>query len=353
MKTRSIYKNKHFVIPIATAGVSVILGYILAYINSGMAMPLTSIPEFVRQGWIIILQILGFFYLVYYTVSYFNRKYEATPNRINRFLQEILVIVIVGFLVEEVFRLLFVRFNVVPEDPATLNPKLRQLQMLSMTFLLVIYGMVTSVRIFFNLQQRQLEIIKWQKDYAQSQFEGLKNQLNPHFLFNSLSILTSLVYIDADKAEAFIDKLSKTYRYLLEVKEKDLVELRQEMEFLQGYTFLVSERFGKKLAIVNNVNRDAWSWLLPPHSLMIVLEYIIANNAMSSAKPLQITISLEGGHVVIRYNAAPKAQIESTSAQQLHALKERYQNLHGVAVEESLFDGTNLIKYRLLGPSDK
>jgi two-component system, LytTR family, sensor kinase len=353
MKTGPIYRNKHFVIPVATACVSLILGYILAYINSGMAMPLTLIPEFVRQGWIIILQILGFFYLVYYAVRYFNRKYEAAPNNVNRFFREILVIVIAGFLVEEVFRLLFVRFNVVPEDPLTLNPKLRQLQMLSMTFLLVIYGIVTSVRIFFNLQQRQLEIIKWQKEYAQSQFEGLKNQLNPHFLFNSLSILTSLVYVDADKAEAFIEKLSKTYRYLLEVKEKDRVELRQELEFLRGYTFLVSERFGKKLDIVNNVNSDAWTFLIPPHSLMIALEYIIANNAMSSTKPLQITIGVQRSHVVIAFNPLPKAQIESTSAQQFEALKERYQNLHGVAVEELSLDGTNLIKYPLLTAGDK
>jgi len=353
MKTGQIYRNKHFVIPVATACVSLILGYILAYINSGMAMPLTLIPEFVRQGWIIILQILGFFYLVYYAVRYFNRKYEAAPNNVNRFFREILVIVIAGFLVEEVFRLLFVRFNVVPEDPLTLNPKLRQLQMLSMTFLLVIYGIVTSVRIFFNLQQRQLEIIKWQKEYAQSQFEGLKNQLNPHFLFNSLSILTSLVYVDADKAEAFIEKLSKTYRYLLEVKEKDRVELRQELEFLRGYTFLVSERFGKKLDIVNNVNSDAWTFLIPPHSLMIALEYIIANNAMSSTKPLQITIGVQRSHVVIAFNPLPKAQIESTSAQQLEALKERYHNLHGVAVEELSLDGTNLIKYPLLTAGDK
>jgi two-component system, LytTR family, sensor kinase len=353
MKTGPIYRNKHFVIPVATIGLSLMLGYILAYINSGVVLSFTLIPEFLKQGWTIILQILAFFYLVFYTVTYFNKKYEATPNKIDRFIQEISIIVLAGFVVEEIFRMLLIRFSVVPEDPVTLNPKLRQLQMLSMTFLLVIYGIVTSVRIFFNLQQRQLEIIKWQKEYAQSQFEGLKNQLNPHFLFNSLSILTSLVYVDADKAEAFVEKLSKTYRYLLEVKEKDIVELRQEMEFLQGYTFLVSERFGRKLAIVNNVSRDAWTLMIPPHSLMIALEYIIANNAMSSAKPLQISIGVEGSYLVITYNPAPKAQIESTSAQQFEALKERYQNLHWGVVEEVSLDEKNLIKYPLLTAGDK
>lgn len=283
------------------------------------------LQRFIIEGWIIILQTIALFYLVYYSVNYFNKKYAARPNSLSRFLQEILFVSITGFIVQEIFRALFIRISVVPEDPATLNTKLRQLQMVSMVFLLVIYALVTTVRIFRYLQQKQLELVKWQKEYAQSQFEGLKNQLNPHFLFNSLSILTALVYVDADRAEEFIEKLSKTYRYLLEQKDKDKVPLRKEMDFFEGYKFLVEQRFGKKLQFKVHLAERQLSKQLAPHSLMAALEYIIANNTMSSAKPLVIEMYANDDTLFIKYCCQTKAQIESNSEKQLMTLKERYQ----------------------------
>jgi hypothetical protein len=353
MTTAPFYRSKHFLIPLAAIGISLMLGHILSFVNTGRLLPARLIPEFARQGWTIILQVIVFFYLVYYAVTYYNREFSTAPNSAGRYLREILVVFVTGFIIEETFRWLFIRFNVVPESPETLNPKLRLLQMLSMMFLLVIYGIVTSIRIFFNLQQRQLEIIKWQKEFAQSQFEGLKNRLNPHFLFNSLSILSSLVYVDANKAEAFIEKLSRTYRYLLEFKDKDRVELKQETRFLEDYCFLISERFGKKLVVVNEVVEEDCKQLLPPHSLMIALEYIIANNAMSSAKPLQINIKTAGQYLDITYSHHPKTQIESASQEQLNALKERYESLYGRFVEETFSNGKGIIKYPLLKPGEE
>ncbi|WP_018617305.1 sensor histidine kinase [Segetibacter koreensis] len=349
MTARPFYKSKHVAIPLAGLAVNTILGETLVYINNGRLLPLVAVRQYLTEAWPIILQTIALFYLVYYTVNYFNKKYASAPNSISRFLQEILFVSIAGFIVQEIFRFLFIKYTVVAESPATLNPKLRQLQMMSMTFLLVIYAMVTSFRIFQYLQQKQLELVQWQREYTQSQFEGLKNQLNPHFLFNSLSILTSLVYTDADKAEEFIGKLSKSYRYLLEQKDKEKVPLKKEMEFFEGYKYLVEQRFGKKLQFKVQVNETELNKELPPHSLMIALEYIIANNAMSAAKPLVVELSTEDNDLLINYCCQAKSQIEGNSEKQLMTLKERYSYLLPERPMQIISHGeTSTILYPLL-----
>ena len=87
------------------------------------------------------------------------------------------------------------------------------------------------------------------KENALAQFEALKNQVSPHFLFNSLSILSSLVHVDANLSEKFIDQLSKAYRYILEQKDNDTVTLKTELDFLQSYAFLLKIRFENKFGL--------------------------------------------------------------------------------------------------------
>ncbi|WP_207492080.1 sensor histidine kinase [Aridibaculum aurantiacum] len=348
-----LYKNQHFIILIASAGILLVLGQVLSYINTGDFVSFGNWNKFFQDAWSVFLQVISFIYLVNFSVQYFNKKYALQPNSLQRFLHELLFISLVGFLIQEVFRNLFIRFSVVPEDPKTLTPKLRQLQMISMVFLLVIYAFFTSLRIFRYLQLKQLELIRWQREFTQNQLEALKNQLNPHFLFNSLSVLTSLVYVDADLAERFIEKLSKTYRYLLEQKDKEKVSLQKELEFLNAYCFLVEQRFGKKLQVQMNINGVNQERSLPPHSLMIAMEYILANNAMSTANPLKIEYKCEKDSVFIQYNHQPKQQVESNSRQQINGLRERYAYLspsRGMKVHEE--SAIHVIEYPLLAADE-
>ncbi len=100
-----------------------------------------------------------------------------------------------------------------------------------------------------ELTMANTQLLKVQKENLQSQFEVLKQQVNPHFLFNSLNVLSSLIKIDPDLAESFTERLSKVYRYVLENKEKDLVSLSTELEFLNAYLFLLEIRFMNKIVI--------------------------------------------------------------------------------------------------------
>ena len=144
-----------------------------------------------------------------------------------------------------------------------------------------------------QLTEANTQLLKAQKENLQSQFEVLKQQVNPHFLFNSLNVLTSLIKIDPDLAESFTERLSKVYRYVLENKEKDLVSLSTELEFLQAYLFLLEIRFMKKLSIEIHIDKSFYDYQVLPIAIQLIIENAIKHNTFSKVQPLQIEIFVD------------------------------------------------------------
>jgi PAS domain S-box-containing protein len=144
-----------------------------------------------------------------------------------------------------------------------------------------------------QLTEANTQLLKVQKENLQSQFEVLKQQVNPHFLFNSLNVLTSLIKIDPDLAESFTERLSKVYRYVLENKEKDLVSLSTELEFLNAYLFLLEIRFMKKLFININIDKSYFDFQILPIAIQLIIENAIKHNTFSKIQPLKIEIYID------------------------------------------------------------
>ncbi|MBE0662670.1 MAG: histidine kinase [Bacteroidales bacterium] len=146
---------------------------------------------------------------------------------------------------------------------------------------------------FSELQLKKNELLQLQKENLQSQFEMLKNQVNPHFLFNSLNVLTSLISVEPELAEKFTGQLSKVYRYVLEHRSDDLVQLRTELDFLKSYIFLLRIRFGDKLEVNYRVDAGNLDLKLPPLSLQILIENAIKHNTFTNRSPLNIDIFVD------------------------------------------------------------
>jgi sensor histidine kinase YesM len=144
-----------------------------------------------------------------------------------------------------------------------------------------------------ELTEANTQLVKLQKENLQSQFEVLKQQVNPHFLFNSLNVLTSLIRIDPTTAEKFTVQLSKVYRYVLENKEKDLVSLGTEMDFLKAYIYLLEIRFADKVSIKSTITeRDAELYVVPL-ALQLLIENAIKHNTFSKKRPLTIEMFID------------------------------------------------------------
>lgn len=144
-----------------------------------------------------------------------------------------------------------------------------------------------------QLTEANTLLLKVQKENLQSQFEVLKQQVNPHFLFNSLNVLSSLIKVDPDLAELFTERLSKVYRYVLENKEKDLVSLITELEFLNAYLFLLEIRFMKKLFIEIRVDKLYHDYQILPIAIQLIIENAIKHNTFSKAQPLKIEVFVD------------------------------------------------------------
>jgi two-component system LytT family sensor kinase len=144
------------------------------------------------------------------------------------------------------------------------------------------------------------------KEYRKSQLMGLKSQVNPHFLFNSLNTLSSLIYEDEEKAEQFLDELSKVYRYLLRNDDEQLVTLETELAFANSYHFLLKARYGEGFHFVIDVPPSKRTLLLPPLTLQMILENIFNCNRINKSTPLLININYVNNCLEIRNSIQPK-----------------------------------------------
>lgn len=181
---------------------------------------------------------------------------------------------------------------------------------------------------YFNWKEALFREERLKSESLKSRYESLKNQVNPHFLFNSLNVLTSLVYEDQDRAVEFIRKLSSVYRYVLEHKDDEVVSLAEELEFLKNYAYLQHIRFGDNFQL--EVQGEA-SGYVAPLAIQLLVENAIKHNVVSEARPLKVDVTLSEKEVSVKNNVQEKLSKDSTGIG-LNNLKARYQYLSDTPV---------------------
>lgn len=172
---------------------------------------------------------------------------------------------------------------------------------------------------------------------ANAQFESLKNQLDPHFLFNSLNVLSSLIDENPSQAQKFTASMSKIYRYVLEQKDKELVTIEDEIEFAKTYCGLLKTRFEDSVNFIFDVKEDDLRRFVVPLSLQLLLENCIKHNLATSSKPLLIRIFTEGDTLCIENNLQIREQIKESAGIGLANIVQRYSLLtkKNVFIEKS------------------
>ncbi|MDZ7776348.1 MAG: histidine kinase [Bacteroidales bacterium] len=137
-------------------------------------------------------------------------------------------------------------------------------------------------------------------------FEVLKSQINPHFLFNSLNVLSGLIQKDQDKAQDFVDEFSHIYRYVLESIEEPLVSLEKELDFINAYMYLQQIRYGKSIEYSIDIPAAMLRYQMPPLSLQVVFENAIKHNQFTGEAPLNIKITVDDHKLVVSNTYRPK-----------------------------------------------
>ncbi|WP_026968402.1 sensor histidine kinase [Algoriphagus terrigena] len=213
---------------------------------------------------------------------------------------------------------------------------------------LVFLAIFTTRSWLMEWRKSAIEAEQLRSEKLASQYQSLKNQLNPHFLFNSLNALSNLVYEDADRSAAFIQKLSRIYRYVLEVQQEELVSLQRELDFAQNFLELQKIRFEENLNFSVKVS-DPKGLFLPPLSLQLLLENAIKHNVASAEDPLFIHIIQKEKELWISNTFQPKSsQTEPSTGVGLNNIKSRYLILSKAQPEVVQTEHEYLVKLPLL-----
>ncbi|WP_456437165.1 histidine kinase [Psychroserpens sp.] len=194
---------------------------------------------------------------------------------------------------------------------------------------------VSIIHVIFFYNRYQKNKIKEQKviaGTASAKFDALKNQLDPHFLFNSLNVLTSLIEENPKNAQKFTTSLSKVYRYVLEQKNKDLITVDEELRFAKTYMSLLKMRFEDSIIFEIPEQASNPESKVVPLSLQLLLENAVKHNMVTSSKPLHIKIYEKEGMLIVENNLQPKQIVKKSSGVGLENIKQRYQLLSNKTV---------------------
>jgi len=209
-----------------------------------------------------------------------------------------------------------------------MSTRYRANQALTILTLISGYYLCVSSRIQDNLNKVIVDSQKMEKERINTQFLALKNQISPHFLFNNLSVLASLVDSYPEKSSEFIQQLSTAYRYILQQSELQNISLKEEIQFLETYTFLLRARFKEKVVIKSNLSaQDLEFYSLIPLTLQLLIENAIKHNTMSAGNPLTITIYIEKQMLIISNPLQIRILSEPTTQLGLKNIINRYRLL--------------------------
>jgi two-component system, LytTR family, sensor kinase len=198
---------------------------------------------------------------------------------------------------------------------------------------LTVVAIYESIYFMNELRKSVEEKEMLKRESLHAQLSALKTQVNPHFLFNNLNTLCSIIPEDPKTAVEFVQQLSKVYRHILEVQDEASIPLKDELDVLRAYSFLLQTRFGNNLDITIDVPAEKLSKRIVPLSLQILMENAIKHNIVSSDKPLKVNVSALNGRLVVSNNLQKKNQVNESTGIGLDNIRNRCRLLGNGQVE--------------------
>ncbi|MQP24114.1 histidine kinase [Flavobacterium sp. LMO8] len=320
---------------------AVLIGIVIFAILQGVNIVINrSLPSLLSLKWNFI------FTMLYSVVLYFanalifiqlDKYFEKNRFHLKR--------LVIGFLASFFVSGLAIFFLRMLEDVGFENKTIQEFiqnempanYVVAMVITIIVSLVVHLVYFYKAYQENKLKEQKIIAGTASAQFESLKNQIDPHFLFNSLNVLSSLIEENPENAQKFTTSLSKIYRYVLEQKDKELVSVAEELQFAKTYMNLLKMRFENSITFEIPEGFDNDEAKVVPLSLQLLLENCIKHNVVSEAKPLHVKISIENNQLVVINNLQKKEVLSDRKGVGLQNIVNRYSILtkRTVLVEEN------------------
>lgn len=249
-------------------------------------------------------------------------KISWVDHPFRRFVVSAVLTIVITYLIGALANIIMtlIRFGRLPKEPLVIQSDYF-ISLLVVTFIISLF--MHGRQFLMNYRQSIIAQEELKRTQLATRFESLQNQVNPHFLFNSLNVLSNLVYKDVDLSAKFIEQLALVYRYVLEAQNHEVVKLDREREMLDAYLFLLQIRFGEQLEVaidLPSTNEE----VIPPLTLQLLAENAVKHNIISRKNPLQFQVLKEGEEIVVRNTLQPKQQKQESLGIGLKNVRERY-----------------------------
>jgi two-component system, LytTR family, sensor kinase len=262
-----------------------------------------------------------------------EKKFTVSENPLSRIILQVFFTFIIAWILGEImFSNAEKYFNV--NSPDLLDKIAPLLFLLSSIILNLVYF---GAYYFKEWKENLVKAERLQREQAEVKYDVLRNQLNPHFLFNALTSLNSLIFENQQLASDFLQQLSKVYRYTLQNRDKTTVSLRTELNFIDHYIFLFKTRFGDAIRFNVTAEEQALEKGIVPVTLQLLIENAVKHNVANQQHPLTISITTNNGYLSIANSVHLKSQVESSNGLGLENLKALYHYLDNrpVVIEQT------------------
>jgi sensor histidine kinase YesM len=229
-------------------------------------------------------------------------------------------------------------------DEPVADPSFLTMMIASLVLVVLVISLYEGAYLFVQLKKSRLEQEQLITQNISSQLEGLKSQVNPHFLFNSLNTLAAMIPEDSDRSVRFVTQLSKVYRYILDIKDQQLVTVGEELDFIKAYIYLIEQRFADNLSIDVTVHEKHLDRLIIPMSMQIVFENAIKHNIITKKQPLTITVTADRDSLSVGNTLQKKRGVSGGTGQGLANIKNRYAFFTDRAVEVTEDNASFIVK---------
>jgi sensor histidine kinase YesM len=278
-----------------------------------------NLPEaLVNSGLTFLFAIFVWYYNIY-TLPTYSRRDINRGISVTRLLSSILIGMAVMLLLAYCQQWLLSHINF---GPVMLMVEVRGI-LINLTFYMFLHLLYQN----YQNQQVSIELERTRSDNLGAQYELLKQQINPHFLFNSLNTLKTMIEIEDKQSVDFVLKLSEFYRFTLESRKLDLIHLSEEINILSAYMFLLKARFEDGIQLTNTIDPAYHQSLIPPFTLQLLIENCIKHNIVSLEQPLQIRLYSEKDVIIVENDVQLKMDPELSMKVGLNNISERYSHL--------------------------
>lgn len=235
-----------------------------------------------------------------------------------------IVFLVLGNLVLLVGSIMFLKFELAEIVGKTLSKEEKIFLDFKFSSLLLIILFISRIlRLQIVQRQSLLENEQLKQQNLENELVALKNQINPHFLFNSLNTLSSLIREDKE-ATTFINKLSYMYRYILQSGDRNLVSLKEELKFLESYIYLIKSRYRDRFTLEITIAESHLEEQIPPLALQLLVENAVKHNEISEENPLTVRIYSKDGYIFVANTLRPRTSLEESTGNGLANLAKRY-----------------------------